>query len=464
MRSQGQGHIRAWAASTWCPSNWPTPPRCDAKGSIGGRIGFKNAGADRLLKRPRSVYGQFGGETKIAFIESAEAEAGPVSRYLSCELGTANEADAFGLSLRLISLMSTRDPIDRFVWAVGEILEQYVKDKCPYGHSCGSNDRKSKARMEAQRKTSWPAWAEFESQRKRAELTTALSPLMVAFVHDRVCCHLGDTLDHLLGQSLFATYAQNGLDMAIPLSDIETLKSTVRGSGWKETHGSDRSEKISSSKRCDIHLAELETKPPSANVPSSQELRAAHERPLMVHELCRSYYQDFLCFEMPLPDECLEMGLQGYAPGSRLPIAMPSPPAPPTPPTPPPASPPPPPPPPRPPPPLPGLLVEPALSRFAMPLSANDSGSTLRSHRPLSGVFGEIDLAAEASTAPCPPPISAFDMLSAAASRVAAAATVAASRVAATAAVDASRVAAASPFASTSKPVADSATAISVLV
>ena len=50
---------------------------------------------------------------------------------------------------------------------------------------------------------------------------------MAAFVDDRMCCHRGNALEHLLGQSLFATYAQNGLDMAIPLSDIETLKSTL---------------------------------------------------------------------------------------------------------------------------------------------------------------------------------------------------------------------------------------------
>ena len=178
MRSLGQGHRRAWATSTWCSATWPKPPRCDAKGSIGGRNGFKNAGADSLWKRPQSVYGQFLGGAKLELIESAKAEAGPVSRYLSCELGTANEADASGLSSGLISLMSTRDPIDRFVWAVGEILERYVNDKCPYGHSSGFNDHKSKARTEAQRNTSfWPAWAEFESRRKRAELTTALSAL-----------------------------------------------------------------------------------------------------------------------------------------------------------------------------------------------------------------------------------------------------------------------------------------------
>ena len=45
-----------------------------------------------------------------------------------------------------------------------------------------------------------------------------------------MCCHRGNALEHLLGQSLFATYAQNGLDMAIPLGgggDVETLKSTL---------------------------------------------------------------------------------------------------------------------------------------------------------------------------------------------------------------------------------------------
>ena len=111
----------------------------------------------------------------------------------------------------------------------------------------------------------------------------------------------------------------------------------------------------------------------------------------------------------------------------------------------------------------PGWLVDPAFSR-AIPLSANDSGSTLLSQRPLSGVFAEIALAAEASTTPSPPPISAFDVLIGATSQAAAAATVAASQVAAAAAVDASRVAAASPFASASKPVADTATATSVVV
>ena len=53
---------------------------------------------------------------------------------------------------------------------------------------------------------------------------------MAAFVDDRMCCHRGNALEHLLGQSLFATYAQNGLDMAIPLGgggDVETLKSTL---------------------------------------------------------------------------------------------------------------------------------------------------------------------------------------------------------------------------------------------
>ena len=159
------------------------------------------------------------------------------------------------------------------------------------------------------------------------ETAEALHPLLDAFVDDRVCCHSANAIDHLLSQSLFVMYAQNGLNMTIPVAELTDLKLLV--SEWV-TYG--RVRDFSTSKHaviyqhCDMerhNVGELKEQ----NVPSSEEMRAALS-PRMVRELCRSYYQDFLCFDLALPDECLEMNFQGYNPGSRLPLDMPPPPPP----------------------------------------------------------------------------------------------------------------------------------------
>ena len=359
----GDAYTRT-GTSTWCSNNWPKPKRCYADGSINAQHGYKHHNADKVSAKipPRTVYGHLGGK-KIEFIRNYKAATSTVAGYMECLLSTAKETDAFGLSL-----MNTRDPIDRFVSGVGEMLQRYVNDRCPGDRACGFKNN-STPLLKAQNNTLfWPAWAEFTRQREQRlddsaealnppmdalaesnetaealnppmdalaesnETAEALHPLLDAFVDDRVCCHRANAIDHLLSQSLFATYAQNGLNMTIPVAELTNLKLLV--SQWV-TYGTARD--FSTSKhavifqRCDMerhNVAELKEQ----NVPSSEEMRAALS-PRMVRELCRSYYQDFLCFDLALPDECLEMNFKGYDPGSRLPLDMP-PPAPPAPPPP----------------------------------------------------------------------------------------------------------------------------------
>ena len=277
---------------------------------------------------PRTVYGHWGGK-KIEFVHNYKAATSSVAGYLKCQLGTAKETDAFGLSL-----MNTRDPIDRFVSGVGEMLQRYVNDRCPGDRACGFKNN-STPLLKAQNNT-WPAWAEFTRQREQRlddsaealnppmdalaesnetaealnspmdalaesnETAEALHPLLDAFVDDRVCCHSANAIDHLLSQSLFAMYAQNGLNMTIPVAELTDLKLLV--SAWV-TYG--RVRDFSTSKHaviyqhCDMerhNVGELKEQ----NVPSSEEMRAALS-PRMVRELCRSYYQDFLCFGLALP-------------------------------------------------------------------------------------------------------------------------------------------------------------------
>ena len=105
-----------------------------------------------------------------------------------------------------------RDPIDRFVSAVGEVLQRVVNGVCPRGR-CPPIDKD-----QLRKSTEWYPIAE----RARFNFSAEVLPkLMAAFVADTTCCHAGYGRDHFAPQATFATYADRGVDMLLRLDAIE---------------------------------------------------------------------------------------------------------------------------------------------------------------------------------------------------------------------------------------------------
>ena len=197
--------------------------------------------------------------------------------YLSCAYGPDEDTDRFTLSV-----FAVRDPIDRFVSAVGEVLQRVVNGVCPRGR-CPPIDKD-----QLRKSTEWYPIAE----RARFNFSAEVLPkLMAAFVADTTCCHAGYGRDHFAPQVTFATYADRGVDMLLRLDAIEEGLDDLT-----------RRLPPSRSTTCRLeHANSAQAKP--GNVADSVALRGALDDSL-VRQLCDVYAQDFTCFDLPRPAVC----------------------------------------------------------------------------------------------------------------------------------------------------------------
>ena len=176
-----------------------------------------------------------------------------------------------------------RDPIDRFVSAVGEVLQRVVNGVCPGGAQCPPIDENQLIES-----TEWYSVAERAGFNFSAEV---LPKLMAAFVADATCCHDGYGRDHFAPQAAFATYAERGVDVLLQLDAIEE--------GLDEL-----TRRVIPSRNASCHLQHAnsaEAKP--SNIPRAATLRGALDDSL-VRQLCNVYEQDFLCFGLARPAVC----------------------------------------------------------------------------------------------------------------------------------------------------------------
>ena len=110
--------------SVWCSDNWPNPATC-ARDSLPhympDYVYHETTPSGAVGAPVRSVFG-----SKVEFIHNYKAASGSVAAFLACAYGRETYTDTFEASVFVV-----RDPIDRFVSGVGELLRRYVNDHCP---------------------------------------------------------------------------------------------------------------------------------------------------------------------------------------------------------------------------------------------------------------------------------------------------------------------------------------------
>lgn len=255
----------------------------------------------------RSIFGN-----RIEFIHNFKAASSTVSAFLSCAYGREMDSDTFDLSVFVV-----RDPIDRFISGVGELLRRYVNDHCPEDVTgavkCSHDmmmspaftdlhaDRSDFLRVreetldEAMTSTLWWPLAKTEGVGLHV-----LTELLTAFIGDIQCCHSSYAMDHFNPQGLFATYASRGIDMVISTADLEAGLEQVLA----------RVPSVAPPGQCKLSREKNSARTNKAsaagdNLPSTAELRAALTDD-HIRQLCEIYAQDYSCFAewLPLPPEC----------------------------------------------------------------------------------------------------------------------------------------------------------------
>ena len=207
-------------------------------------------------------------------VHNYKAAGTALRNYFVCEYGEDSDA-TFS-----VSAFAVRDPIERFISSVGEVLQRVVNGVCPDG-PCPRIPKDSMLRS-----TAWYPLV----NRSNFTLTSAVPELVAAFVDDIACCHEFYARDHFAPQSTFAAFAEKGVDTVIRLDNVEEgLDEVARSAGL-------------ASRRCKLELRNAAASKPS-NLPSTAQLRDALSDTL-VRKLCQVYDQDFTCFGLKRPAAC----------------------------------------------------------------------------------------------------------------------------------------------------------------
>ena len=354
-RDPNYGHTyERTGTSTWCSFNSARPAKCqhDSKPAMMPDEIWHQSLPSGMPGHPvRSVF-----NNKIEFIHNYKAASSAVAAFLSCAYGREVDSSVFEASVFVV-----RDPIDRFISAVGEMLRRYVRsstlcpcsnqqlpsraplpsaqvnDHCPPGPNgpvlCSHSTmrpaftdmfsdemdfkgRRKETLEEAMGSTRW--WPLARSKGVGADV---LAELLTAFVDDIQCCHSAYSMDHFSAQSVFAaTYATRGIDVVIKVSNLESglQQLTQRVQSTAPPGQCELSSQMNSAATNKGSVAAGD------NLPSSSDLRAALTGD-HIRELCKIYAQDYTCFDLPLPTECPPRVVSRMAP---LPPAPPNPPPP----------------------------------------------------------------------------------------------------------------------------------------
>ena len=110
--------------STWCSFNWARPNKCqhDSKPAMmPDEIWHQTLPSGMPGQPVRSVF-----NNKIEFIHNYKAASSAVAAFLSCAYGREVDSSVFEASVFVV-----RDPIDRFISGVGEMLRRYVRSSTP---------------------------------------------------------------------------------------------------------------------------------------------------------------------------------------------------------------------------------------------------------------------------------------------------------------------------------------------
>jgi len=277
--------------STYCSADFPKPPQCrsDPWATRDDYIPHQIFPSGRAGAPVRYVW------HRVEFVHNYKVAGSSLMRYLACEYGE-ERSDANGR----VSVVAVRDPIDRFVSAVTEVLHRVLNGVCP-GGPCPPIETAGMLRS-----TAWYPIA------RQLLAPGALPALMAAFASDLACCHAFYASDHLQPQVAFAAnHLERGLDVVLRVGALgKGLGALARRAGDHATDDADGAStgrqrpSSSSGKRCELPQANDASSKP-LNVPSASALRRAlFTNATAVRQLCDVLAHDYVCFGFALPAVC----------------------------------------------------------------------------------------------------------------------------------------------------------------
>lgn len=191
---------------------------------------------------------------------------------------------------------AVREPIGRWISAVGELLERSINHYCPSG-PCGAQDAFDlvKTPKILNHMTSWFRLVKGGKGYHKPQLPE----LVRRMVRDTSCNYMFYAGEHFSSQSTYA--AQNGPHRAANLSlvmklenlnaDLAKLSQVIRGTPTTKCEFVPQNSKV--------------CKPGQGNLPDAADIMKilAEDHELM-RTLCLVYAQDFVCFDYDLPPAC----------------------------------------------------------------------------------------------------------------------------------------------------------------
>mmetsp|Transcript_81798 Transcript_81798/g.149478 ORF Transcript_81798/g.149478 Transcript_81798/m.149478 type:complete len:418 (-) Transcript_81798:49-1302(-) len=193
------------------------------------------------------------------------------------------------------AVTAVREPIDRWISGMGELLRRSIDHICPVGRACSSEIdwfEPSTTLPDLRHTTTW--YQVIEAGFKSSKL----AELVAAFVHDTQCNFHYYSAEHFSTQTLMTQ--NNGTaqdqDLLIKLEDSED--------GLKRFH-----EIFGGNAECKLeHLNAAAKKTGEHKIPDRNDiLHKLQGNDELMRALCAVYAQDFICFSYDLPRACKGM-------------------------------------------------------------------------------------------------------------------------------------------------------------
>lgn len=193
-------------------------------------------------------------------------------------------------------VFAVREPIGRWVSAVGELLERAINHYCPNG-PCSEADGFDPAQTPKllNHLTSWYRLVKWD----KGYVSDQLPEVVSRMVKDTQCNYHYYASEHFTTQSTYA--AQSDLTRAANLSLVMKLEHLDVGLGQLS-----QVLRQTSQTKCEFVPQNSKVcKPGHLNLPDADEIKkvlVANEE--LMRTLCLVYAQDFVCFDYDLPEVC----------------------------------------------------------------------------------------------------------------------------------------------------------------
>jgi len=254
----------------------------------------------------RYVFDSPGSGARVEALSNFKAASETMIEYWGCEANatrggsvtypSAAACDAGGTAC--VATMPVRDPAERLVSAMLEILQRIANNNCPL-ISCptcpavsmpcfGEEAERAAAARDA---ASWFRHVTFDTAGVVRVAEGAVPALLADFMADLSCSKHVYASEHLLTQSAFAGDASGGLDVPVSVDDLEGGLDRVAASA-------------NFTRRCAVRAENVGAAKPGA-LPTKAELMAALGANVSLRQaVCDVYAQDYVCFGQPLLQGC----------------------------------------------------------------------------------------------------------------------------------------------------------------